>query len=126
MTEVSEFAFAPPEVVEAWQCIGCGRVEAPQPCIGVCQDRKVRLVDASSYEEALARLRQAKWEAAALEGLVRRLALTRPRQGQWEQSYKSFQELAQRALSELSLVGSGDGGPSVPPRSEHSLGDHRG
>jgi hypothetical protein len=90
MTPKNEFALADPEVVEAWQCIGCGRVEAPQPCIGVRQDRKVRLVDASSYEEALAWLRQAKWEAAALEGFVRRLALTRPRQGQWERSYKSF------------------------------------
>jgi len=42
MTKAREFALAESEVVEAWQCIGCGRVELPQPCIGVCQDRKVR------------------------------------------------------------------------------------
>jgi hypothetical protein len=60
MMPTNGFALADPEVVEARQCVGCGRLEAPQPCIGVCQDRKVRLVDASSYEEALARLRRAK------------------------------------------------------------------
>ena len=44
------------QVVEAWRCIGCGRIEAPRPCIGVCEDRKVRLVDAAHHEAALARL----------------------------------------------------------------------
>jgi hypothetical protein len=29
------------DYVKAWQCIGCGKIEAPQACIGVCQDRKV-------------------------------------------------------------------------------------
>jgi uracil-DNA glycosylase len=27
--------------VKAWQCVGCGKIEAPQTCIGICQDRKV-------------------------------------------------------------------------------------
>jgi len=101
MTGQSEFAIAEIEVVEAWQCIGCGRIEAPQPCIGVCQDRKVRFVDAASHEAALARLREARRDAAAVEGFVRRLALTRPREGEWERSYRTFQEQAQRALSEV-------------------------
>ena len=26
------------DIVTVWQCIGCGRIEAPQPGIGVCQD----------------------------------------------------------------------------------------
>ena len=43
------------ERVTAWQCIGCGRIEGSQPCIGVCQDRKVDFVYASDYDEALAR-----------------------------------------------------------------------
>jgi hypothetical protein len=25
------------DYVKAWQCIGCGKIEAPQTCIGVCQ-----------------------------------------------------------------------------------------
>ncbi len=90
-------------VVEAWRCIGCGRIEAPRPCIGVCEDRKVRLVDAADLEAALARLRDAEARIAALEGLVRRLAQTRPRAGAWEQSYRVLQDEAQRALAALSL-----------------------
>ena len=38
-----------PDTIVGWQCIGCGRVDAPQPCIGVCQDRKVELVAAGDY-----------------------------------------------------------------------------
>ncbi len=92
------------DLVEAWRCIGCGRIEAPRPCIGVCEDRKVRLVLAADYEAALARLREAKAAAAALEGLVRRLATTKPRPGAWERSYKALQVEAERALAALSRV----------------------
>ena len=38
-----------PDTIVGWQCIGCGRVDAPQPCIGVCQDRKVELIAAGDY-----------------------------------------------------------------------------
>jgi hypothetical protein len=114
MMEESEFALLEREVIEAWQCIGCGRIEAPQPCIGVCEDRKARLVDAALYEHGITRLREARREAAALEGLVRRLAMTRPRQGEWERSYMTFQKEAQRALSALSLVRSVASDPTAP------------
>ena len=91
-----------PNVVEAWRCIGCGRIEAPKPCIGVCEDRKVRLVLAADHEAALARLSEAKAAAAGLEGLVRRLATAKPRAGAWERSYKALQAEAERALAALS------------------------
>jgi hypothetical protein len=96
-TEASAF-------VEAWRCIGCGRIEAPRPCIGICEDRRVRLVDAVRHETALLRLRDAEARAATLEGLVRRLAQTRPRAGAWEQSYRALQDEAQVALAVLSLA----------------------
>jgi hypothetical protein len=92
------------DAVEAWRCIGCGRIEAPAPCIGVCEDRKVRLVLAADHEAALARLSEAKAAAAALEGVVRRLATTKPRAGAWERSYKALQAEAERALTGLSLA----------------------
>jgi hypothetical protein len=114
---MDEGELAQSEVIEAWQCIGCGRIEAPQPCIGICQDQKVRLVDAASYEDALARLRESQREAAALEGLIRRLAATRPRPGEWERSYKTFQDQAQRAISRLSFARSSVGAP--PPAAPH-------
>mgnify|MGYP003298961436 CR=1 FL=1 len=37
------------DAIDAWQCIGCGRVEAPQNCVGICEDRRVKLVHASAY-----------------------------------------------------------------------------
>ena len=52
--------------VKAWQCIGCGKIEAPQTCIGVCQDRKVEFVYAFEHEEALAQLKVARQQAEAL------------------------------------------------------------
>jgi hypothetical protein len=96
MTHVSNTA---PPILEAWQCIGCGRIEGPQPCIGVCQDRKVQFVYADEHARALARLAEAEVGRAALESLVRRLAMTRPRAGEWERSYRALQDEARRALA---------------------------
>ena len=85
----------------AWQCIGCGRIEGPQPCIGVCQDRKVSFVFASDYAAVLSRLFEVEERIAALERLVRRMALSTPRTGEWERSYRSLQEEARRVLKGL-------------------------
>ena len=79
------------ERLKAWQCIGCGKIDAPQPCLGICQDRKVELVYADEYDRLLAR-------AKDLETLVRLLAQTTPRDGEWERSYRSLSEHARRVL----------------------------
>lgn len=91
------------DFIQAWQCIGCGRIEAPQPCIGVCQDRKVRFVYAGEYEEALEHARRADRKADMLQKLVRQLALTNPRSGQWEQCYRAMQGQARRLLATLEI-----------------------
>jgi hypothetical protein len=88
------------ERIVAWQCIGCGRIEGPQPCVGVCQDRKVTLVPADAYDSALARMRQAEARLAALESLARRMALSTPRNGEWEKSFRALQDEARRAMRE--------------------------
>jgi len=86
------------EYVYAWQCIGCGRIEAPQTCVGICQDRKVEFVYAEEYEEALAQLKIAHTQAEALRGLLRQLAWTTPHDGEWERSYRALQERARLLL----------------------------
>lgn len=88
------------ERVEAWQCIGCGKLEAPQPCIGVCKDRKVKFVYASDYEEAVAELARAQARASTLLHLVSRLAHTAPHPGQWETSFKALQLEARKLLQD--------------------------
>lgn len=86
------------EYVSAWQCIGCGKIEDPQPCIGVCKDQRVQFVYAEDYELALAHARTAE---AALD-LVRTLAGVRPREDGWRESYLAFQRDARRLLSKTS------------------------
>jgi len=87
------------ETMKPWQCIGCGRLEGPQNCIGVCRDRKVELVYASELAGAEERLVQARLESAALRALVLKLAGTKPREGQWEKSWRSMQEQARDLLA---------------------------
>ncbi len=91
------------DFIQAWQCIGCGRIEAPQPCIGVCQDRKVRFVYAAELEEALKHARRADRKAEILKNLVRQLAGANPRSGQWEQCYRAMQGQARRLLAALEV-----------------------
>jgi hypothetical protein len=96
--------------VSAWQCIGCGKVEAPQTCIGVCEDRKVEFVYASDYDEALARAALARRRAQALEALVHQIAWTTPRAGEWERSYRALQDQARRTLAARAAVAPNDTG----------------
>ena len=67
------------EPITAWQCIGCGRLEAYANCVGVCQDRRIELVSGWDYAEAVTRLEAAIERIAALESLVAKLANTTPR-----------------------------------------------
>ena len=92
------------DVIVAWQCIGCGTIEYPEPCLGVCQDQKVRLVYAKDHEKILVKLRGAEIETKMLEALVRRIALATPRAGEWERSYRWLQDEARRAVTALTLM----------------------
>lgn len=89
------------ERVTAWQCIGCGRIEGPQPCIGVCQDRKTELVYAADYDALLVQLSRARGQVQALAALLRQLTHTTPREGGWETTYRALQAQAAQALALL-------------------------
>lgn len=88
------------ERIAAWQCIGCGRIEGPQPCVGVCQDKKVTFVSSEDYDSLFARLRDAEARLATLESLALRMAMAKPRDGEWEKSYRALQDEARRAVKE--------------------------
>ncbi|HMM67923.1 MAG TPA: hypothetical protein PKC03_13375, partial [Dokdonella sp.] len=77
--------------VPAWQCIGCGRIEAPQTCIGVCQDRKVFFVPLQDHQEALDQVQQMLGQIHAMKRLITRLAHTTPHEGQWEAAWRAAQ-----------------------------------
>jgi hypothetical protein len=104
--------------VRVWQCSGCGRIEAPQPCIGVCEDRKIELVHAADYEDAVAEVRAVREQVKALEKIVRHIAWSTPRSGEWERSYRSLQEQARHALA-------GPGGEAPAAPAEPQAGEAR-
>lgn len=87
------------ERVTAWQCIGCGRIEGAQPCVGICQDRKTEFVHAADHDAVLVQLEMARRQADALAALVRQLAHTTPRRGEWERTYRALQAKARHALA---------------------------
>ena len=77
--------------ISGWRCIGCGKVDAPRPCIGVCQDRKVELVDASDYDALVERVR-------ALEAALALIARITPREGELSASWQALQIRARTLL----------------------------
>jgi len=83
------------ERVKAWQCIGCGRIEKPETCVGVCDFRKIELVYGFEHEEAIEAERA---RVALLESIVRSLARITPREGEWERSYRALQVQAREVL----------------------------
>jgi hypothetical protein len=89
------------DVVKAWQCIGCGNLDAAQTCIGICDYRKVEFVHAQDHEQALHAERRASHRAELLADVVRQLARTTPRDGEWQRSYVAMQARARSVLSAL-------------------------
>ncbi len=85
--------------IPAWQCIGCGRIEAPQTCIGVCQDRKIFLVSMQEHSEALDQIQGLLTQIDAMQRFVTRIALSTPNAASWEISYRAAQSEAKTLLA---------------------------
>lgn len=85
---------------EVWQCIGCGKIEALQPCIGVCKDRKVTFVDAADFDGMRAQRDALRARLEKFEVLAGLMAFTKPREGGWERSWRFVQCRAHHLLTE--------------------------
>lgn len=79
------------ERIQGWRCIGCGKVDAPRPCVGICQDRKVELVDAADYDALQARVSE-------LEAALALIARITPREDALMASWRALQARARRLL----------------------------
>ena len=86
------------ERIEAWQCIGCGRIEGAQPCVGICQDRRTEFVYAADFDATLAQCARERDFASACVALMRQLAYSTPRKQEWERNYRALQAQARRVL----------------------------
>ena len=89
------------ERMDAWQCIGCGRIEGARPCVGICQDRRTEFVYAADYDAAQAQYARDRERAAECFAVLRQLAYSSPRDEQWERNYRALQARARVALERL-------------------------
>jgi hypothetical protein len=89
-----------PDTMIAWKCIGCGRLDGPQSCIGVCEDRQVELVGAWDYAAARSALDDASERVAALEAFLRKLAHLTPRNEAWKATLLALQAEARGLLAD--------------------------
>lgn len=87
--------------VTVWRCIGCGRIEGPQPCVGICEDRKDEVVFVTDHEAELDRVRQ---QVESLAAVLRQIAFTTPRTGECERTWNALQARARRALDGMTNV----------------------
>lgn len=95
--------FPAAQAVVVWRCPDCGGVDAPQPCIGVCIWRAAQWVDTATYEAERSRALVGRQAERSLAGLLRALAFTTPRPGQWERNWRALQARAQQALTAARL-----------------------
>ena len=79
------------ETIEGWRCIGCGASILPQPCIGVCQDKRVELVLAEDYAEMA-------WQVDQLREALALIAHITPKPDQLEASWLALQARARMLL----------------------------
>ncbi|RCS28957.1 hypothetical protein DEO45_14795 [Rhodanobacter denitrificans] len=87
--------------IEAWQCVGCGKIEAPQPCIGVCRDRRILMVGKEEHERVLAEAAALRIRLARAHAMLQRFGLAKPHEGQWERSWQALQVELREALAVL-------------------------
>ena len=80
------------DYMTAWQCLGCGMIEAPQTCVGACEYRKAELVYAFEQEQGACRTAAASHRADVLQLTARQLARATLQEGEWEPSYRALQE----------------------------------
>ena len=92
------------DYIQAWQCIGCGKIEAPQPCIGVCRDRKVLFIGKDEHEAALTEIARLRAHLQTAASRLQRFGLAAPRPGQWEMAYAALRDEVRELLTELQVA----------------------
>ena len=90
-----------PDYIPVWQCIGCGRIEMPQTCIGVCRDRKVFLIGREAHEQALAQIARLEGLLSTTRSQLLRFARCRPRAGEADKTFAALQQQLRTLIAEL-------------------------
>jgi hypothetical protein len=91
------------EIIQAWGCPRCGRVEAPQPCIGVCIFRPRAVADVREYRRLAPRVEQAVTGDEALSGVARLISTVSPRPGREGATLAALRDRARHALDQMPI-----------------------
>jgi hypothetical protein len=86
------------EGATTWWCAGCGGIDAPQPCLGICIWRPIDWVNAKLYGQERTRALAERDMEMCLRRLLRRAAFVTPREGHWERGCRVLQAEAQETL----------------------------
>lgn len=89
------------DYIQAWQCIGCGRIEAPQTCIGVCRDKKIFVVGKDQHERALAQIARLQNQLGEVRRQLLRFAQCTPNEGRFESTFLALQEQVRHLVEQL-------------------------
>jgi hypothetical protein len=87
-----------PEVIEGWGCPRCGRVDAPQPCLGICVRRPGLVADVAEYREYAAQAQCTAESDGLLSAFAHVVAGVHPRPGREQQTVESLRSRARELL----------------------------
>lgn len=100
-----------PEILDIWQCIGCGRIEeVPQTCIGVCRTVKRPMVDLDDFRALSAERDAARALAERYAVVLRLIAASTPRADACPEHWRALQVRARAALA--GMVAQDTGAPA--------------
>jgi hypothetical protein len=108
------------EVIEAWGCPRCGRIDAPQPCLGICIRRPGTVADAREYRELAPRAERAAAADQALSGLARLILAVTPRPGREDATIAAVRARARHALDRMTV--GAPAGSGAPEHAEDGTG----
>lgn len=93
------------ELIDAFQCRGCGKIDAPRECIGICEDRALQIVTAGDLLAERERAEAAEREIERLKTLVRQLARVRPAAGREAENLAVLRRRARALLGDTTDTG---------------------
>jgi hypothetical protein len=91
------------EIIEGWGCPTCGRIDAPQQCLGICVRRAGMVADAHEYRALATRSERVATADRALSALARIVAGLRPRPGREELTTATIRSRARELLAAARL-----------------------
>ncbi|HEX5813027.1 MAG TPA: hypothetical protein VFY38_13030 [Pseudonocardia sp.] len=86
------------DVIEGWGCPRCGRVDAPQPCLGICVRRPGLVADVAEYRDYAGHAQRMAETDRALMAFAHVVGGVHPRPGREQQTVASLRSRARELL----------------------------